>query len=206
MLDVETKRARQREATRRYRERLRAAGLPTSPPNTEERKAQIRDYMRAKRAEATQRADPLPSDEWWKRNPEKHRERTRRWRTENLEYARAITRDNQADRRSTPWGQINNRIWTVIHWGVRANATRLGKYNRALGYTWATLRAHLEAQFQPGMNWDNWGEAWELDHVRPASEFRYVSLDDPLFREAWQLSNLRPLWRADNQAKGRRQT
>lgn len=204
MIDPESKKKRQREATRRYRERLRAAGLPTFLPNSDERKAQIRERMRVKRAEAREQGAVVPGDDWWTRNRESHREKGRRWRAANPERASELMRSVQASRRSTPWGQINNRIWTVMHRAVRANSARETKYTRALGYTWATLRTHLEAQFLPGMGWDNWGEVWELDHIRPVSEFQYVSLDDPLFREAWRLNNLRPLWRADNQAKGKR--
>jgi hypothetical protein len=183
--------------------------LPLSKPITEERKAQIREYMRAKRAAAHERGEVIPEDIWWRNNPEANREKGRRWRSKNQERAREVTRQSQKTRRSTPWGQINNRLWPIMHWAVIASRRNpyigsRSKYTRALGYTWATLRAHLEAQFLPGMEWDNWGSVWELDHIRPVSGFRYISLDDPLFREAWHLDNLRPLWRADNQAKGRR--
>lgn len=54
------------------------------------------------------------------------------------------------------------------------------------------------------MTWDNWGDVWELDHIKPLSLFKYTSLDDPLFREAWALSNLRPLWREANASKGKK--
>lgn len=86
--------------------------------------------------------------------------------------------------------------------GVRCNSAGSGQYATAVGYSWSMLREHLEAQFTPEMNWDNWGSVWELDHIKPLSMFRYESLLDPLFREAWQLSNLRPLLKHENAAKG----
>lgn len=192
-----------REANRRYREKQKALGKKP-PPLTDERKTRMRERIRERRAEAKARGEKDPSNTWWQRNRERHRENGRKWRAANLEYAQALDRDAQDRRRSTPWGRINNNVWPIMHATVRRNSVRESKYTRALGYTWAALRAHLEAQFHPGMSWDNWGEGWEVDHIRPVSAFRYVSLEDPLFREAWRLDNLRPLWRDENQAKGNR--
>ena len=170
----------------------------------ERERTRLREYMRRKRAAAKTAGIELPCDTWWKRNPEKHRQKTRNWRKTNLKYSNAINARNQERRRSTPWGLINNRIWPIMHYAVRSNSARSSKYTRALGYLWSDLRAQLEAQFTPEMTWDNWGVVWELDHISPVSSFKYTSLNDPLFREAWALSNLRPLLHADNQQKGKR--
>ncbi len=68
-------------------------------------------------------------------------------------------------------------------------------------YSLADLRKHLEAQFQAGMNWQNYG-AWHIDHIRPVSSFDYSSSEDPSFLDCWSLANLRPLWAEDNIKKG----
>jgi hypothetical protein len=61
------------------------------------------------------------------------------------------------------------------------------------------LRAHLEAQFVPGMTWANHG-AWHVDHIRPCASF---NLEDPAEqRVCFHFSNLQPLWAQDNLAKG----
>ena len=82
-----------------------------------------------------------------------------------------------------------------------------GKLNRhwqdIVGYTVQDLANHLEALFQPGMNWENMHE-WHIDHVIPRSSFRYESADDPEFLRCWSLSNLQPLWALDNMRKGAR--
>ena len=161
-----------------------------------------RERIAQRRAETRARGDKLPSDSWAARNPDKHREKTARWRADNHALNRILTRAAQARRRSTPWGTINNRIWPTMHRTVRSNSSRPSKYTAALGYLWSDLRAHLEAQFQPDWGWHNWGVAWELDHIVPLSRFCYTSLDDPLFREAWRLSNLRPLCKQANGRKG----
>jgi len=55
----------------------------------------------------------------------------------------------------------------------------------------------------PGMGWHNMSE-WHIDHIMPLASFNFTGLDDPAVREAWALSNLRPLWAADNIRKGAR--
>lgn len=70
---------------------------------------------------------------------------------------------------------------------------------RKLGYTADQLREHLERQFLRGMNWDNYGE-WHIDHIVPKSSFDLHDPDE--VRACWCLSNLRPLWVAENMLKG----
>jgi hypothetical protein len=70
-----------------------------------------------------------------------------------------------------------------------------------LGYSIHDLRVHLERQFLPGMDWRNMGE-WHIDHIVPLASFTITGPDDPELRRAWALTNLRPLWAADNIRKG----
>ena len=62
-----------------------------------------------------------------------------------------------------------------------------------LHYTAKELRQHIELQFNANMNWKNYGEYWELDHIVPRNKFYYESYDDEQFRLCWSLDNLRPL-------------
>lgn len=70
-------------------------------------------------------------------------------------------------------------------------------YWTAVGYDRNELVRHIERQFLPGMSWENAGE-WHIDHITPASEFKYSKPDDPDFKVCWGLANLRPLWAEDN--------
>ena len=68
------------------------------------------------------------------------------------------------------------------------------------------LKEHLEAQFEPWMNWSNWGRyhknkwndndpatwTWQLDHIIPQYKLPYISMGDDNFKKCWALSNLRP--------------
>lgn len=182
------------ELKRRQAARI-AQGLPKWPPKSAKAKTADREYMRARRASGWE-------SDWAKKNPERHYQNVRKWRADNLDRSREVNREMQAVRRSTPWGTINNRIWPIMHNAVRSGSSRPSKYTAALGYLWSDLRAHLEAQFSPEMTWGNWGDVWQLDHIKPVSSFQYTSLEDPLFREAWRLSNLRPLPSLENLVKG----
>lgn len=66
-----------------------------------------------------------------------------------------------------------------------------------LGYTRRDLMRHLERQFRKGMNWGNYGRLWVVDHIVPKSLF-----DESDVRDAYALSNLRPLPMMENITKG----
>jgi len=199
-LSTEEQKAKARAAMAKSRAKKKAEGF-VPPPSTPETRAAAAERMRRWRErQVAAGKDPNP---WWKNNRDRHRENVQAWRDANRDTARTINRDSQEKRRKTPWGAINNRIWPLLHYGVRQSIhQRKSKYAAAMGYTWAELRAHLEAQFTPDMNWDNWGDVWELDHIDPLANFLYLTLDDPLFKQAWRLENLRPLHKHLNQSKG----
>lgn len=70
-----------------------------------------------------------------------------------------------------------------------------------LGCTWSEFAAHIERQFLPGMGWHN-RSAWHVDHIvalaTAETEADVFALN--------HFTNLRPLWKPDNLAKGDRQT
>lgn len=190
----------EKSASARYRAKQKALGIKPKPL-TQEQKAVRAAKISAKRHEAKIAGVVLSTDQWAKNNPDKQRARVAKWRSENTVRSSELTRNNQASRRSTPWGKITNRMWTFIHYGARNPTARRGKYSLVLGYTSIDLRSHLESQFLEGMAWENWGDVWEVDHIKPVSAFKYISLADPLFIQCWSLSNLRPLWRDANRKK-----
>jgi Zn ribbon nucleic-acid-binding protein len=98
----------------------------------------------------------------------------------------------------------------AIHKSMRNRIYQCMKknYNRKslakmVGYTLQELMDHLENQFQPGMTWKNYGE-WHIDHIAPLSEFKCDSVDSLIFKKAWALENLQPLWARDNARKNNR--
>lgn len=143
----------------------------------------------------------LDSKERYKNNPEYKKQ----WKEENRD------RLNQ---------EYRERLEDDIEFKLRKNCSR--SINRALNkqglskagnsvldylpYTLAELKQHLESQFEPWMNWENWGIydpkkwddnnvatwVWNIDHIIPHSEFPYISMENEAFKECWALTNLRP--------------
>ncbi|MBB6299916.1 hypothetical protein [Rhizobium leucaenae] len=119
---------------------------------------------------------------WYDANPGKHSEYSSR-RRESLKF-----RIESA---------MRCRIWSGITSGSKGDRRTID----LLEFSIADLMHHLESKFLPGMSFDNYGD-WHIDHIRPLASFDYETPDDPEFKLAWALSNLQPLWAADNIAKG----
>lgn len=86
---------------------------------------------------------------------------------------------------------------------MRAALNRNGKsvkFEQFAGYSISRLRAHIEAQFTKGMNWEKFraGEI-HIDHIIPLSSFDLSNPDE--LRAAWCITNLRPLWAHENLKK-----
>lgn len=103
---------------------------------------------------------------------------------------------------------VSNSVRDAIR---ERNGNKSGKTFQNLPYTVQELKEHLERQFKPWMNWNNYGGknnskemTWQIDHIKPQSKFPYKSLDDPLLQECWALSNLRPLEKIKNIRKNNR--
>lgn len=81
----------------------------------------------------------------------------------------------------------------------RSGQVLRGRYSptKAIGCTQSFLSQHIEVAFTEGMTWDHYGQ-WEVDHIVPLSAAR--SLDHLI--ELCHYSNLQPLWKRDNLAKG----
>ena len=90
----------------------------------------------------------------------------------------------------------------------KRNLSKQGTTYSILGYTAQDLMTHLESNFEPWMNWDNYGVydpnrlTWQIDHIKPDSYFNYNSIYDVEFKECWSLNNLQPLQAMENIKKG----
>lgn len=78
----------------------------------------------------------------------------------------------------------------------KVGAIKTSKTFEQLGYSPAEFVRHIERQFHGGMGWHNMAK-WQIDHIVPVSSAR--SEDDVVALN--QLSNLRPMWAAHNNAK-----
>jgi hypothetical protein len=141
----------------------------------------------------------MASRKWAANNPERHNQWQKRYAQNNPEKVRRIWRDMTARRRQSKTYQLENRIRCGIYSYVKGRRKTQGTFD-LLGYSVDELREHLERQFTKGMSWENMGE-WHIDHIVPLSSFTITCPNDPELRRAFALSNLRPLWAAENIAK-----
>jgi hypothetical protein len=165
---------------------------------TAEQKQQRAQYMREWRAANLERAREISraGGKVWRQKPGNQAKvslRNRVWRKANPEKARAQTS------RECPLARgLRNRMNQALRRSAKG-----GSAVRDLGCTIPELRAHLEAQFAPGMSWDNWTtNGWHIDHIIPLAAFDLA--DRKQFQKAAHFTNLQPLWAADNYSKGAR--
>lgn len=120
----------------------------------------------------------------------KERQRARKQSPEYKEWKRAYVRGRRTDLDFKLQHNLRNRLRKALQ-GRSKSARTLELIGCDIGF----LRRWLEAKFQPGMTWENYG-GWHIDHIMPCASF---DLSDPVQqRTCFRWTNLQPLWAADN--------
>lgn len=146
-------------------------------------------------------SNPLPeklhSNKFWTWESKKDR------KSGGLHYCRSC----RTTKKRAAWDNFykNNHLRCVVSRAItqklkRHGANKSGSIVDSLPYSINELKIHLESKFLPGMTWDNYGQ-WHIDHVVPDSSFNYDKMSDNGFLQAWDISNLQPLWATDNHKK-----
>jgi len=135
-------------------------------------------------------------------NPEASRAPLRRWKDKNPEYRRVRYQTNEQARAADLLRAAVRGA--MVHRRSNRDWDRDAKLRAIIGCTKQELRGHIEAQFQAGMSWENYGRGgWEIDHREPCASF---DLTDPeQVRACFHFTNLRPLWRIDNMRRSRKE-
>jgi len=98
---------------------------------------------------------------------------------------------------------LNNGLSRSIATALKGN--KAGRHWETLvNFTLVDLINHLEKQFTPEMNFDNYGSYWHIDHIIPKSWFIYKTPEDIGFKMCWDLDNLQPLEKHKNMFKKNR--
>lgn len=106
-------------------------------------------------------------------------------------------------RATDPLFKLRHSLCSRLYSALRRGST--SSTNRAkTGCSASHLRCHLQSQFQPGMSWENYGTAWQVDHYFPLNAFNLSNEKELAFVCNWK--NLRPLWAAENASKSDRIT
>lgn len=114
----------------------------------------------------------------------------------DIEKSRKICREFYYRRKQDVQYRIHDAISSSIYDAIKKNKNGRS-WEKLVGFTLSDLMIHLQKLFQPEMSWKNYGK-WHIDHVIPRSRFHFQTAEDPEFKRCWALSNLQPLWAADN--------
>jgi len=139
------------------------------------------------------------SKNYYWRNLEKVRERHIQYNQENkeklLEYKGAW---QKIQRKINPKYRLDENMGRAV-WFCLKNKKAGKNWRLFVNYNLEELMSYLEK-----MNWNNYGEYWAVDHIKPKSLFNYNSPKDTEFKQCWALENLRPLEKIENIKKGNR--
>ena len=141
--------------------------------------------------------------EWQRRNKDYYNKYAREYRKKNKQKVQAIVNKSTKKRLKK---DVTFRLSHSIRCSISSSIRRMGytkksRTHKILGCTFEELKQHLESQFQEGMTWDNYGrDGWHIDHIYPVSKAR----DEQHLLELNYYTNLQPLWKKDNIAKGNR--
>ena len=82
---------------------------------------------------------------------------------------------------------LSTRMYNKITQGKEMGSIEL------LGESIEFIKGYIEAQFKPEMNWENYGDIWEIDHILPCSSFDLT--DEEQQKKCFHYSNLQPLFK-----------
>lgn len=152
----------------------------------------------------------LEASERWrldqqKKKTEKWKRRlliTRQWQIKNAAHIKTRDKHRHATRYKNPTYRISKLVSNRINALIR---DKNGKsWTKLVDYTIDELKLHLQKKFKIGMNWENYGKVWHIDHIKPVSHFNFSSRDDDDFKKCWSLDNLQPLFKHENLSKSNR--
>lgn len=180
----------QREENKAYYENYRKIHKQQEKDynNSEETKLRLKQYAQYNKAKLRSYYQ-----EYYKNN----KERIYKYQQDNLDHINIVRRQNYKT-------NINRKLSTSISVMFRRSL----KENKAnqhwedlISYNLQQLKQHLESQFTPEMNWDNYGTYWEIDHIIPQSLFDLSDVHNRDFKICWSLLNLRPLTVSENRSR-----
>ena len=132
---------------------------------------------------------------WWEKNKDKTKAYSKKWRQDNPDYNTEYFKTYNS---SDPLFKLKHDVRHLINDSVRRGKfTKRSKTSDILGCTWDEFKQHIESQFEPWMNWGNYGckspsgpdATWDLDHIIPVSSA--VNEDD--IKRLNHYTNFQPL-------------
>lgn len=177
---------------REYTEKNKEATAAYKKRYYEENKEKIRAYKKEYQARNSKRLSAI-SREHYKKNKDARKKLRKDYYEKNkdeiIKKSVAYIRKRYA---KDPAYRLNRNLRSRLYNAIRSqHAKRTRRTFELVGCSEEFLRAHLEAQFDDNMTWDNYGPYWHVDHILPCSSFDHN--DPEQVAACWNWSNLRPL-------------
>lgn len=195
ILSAEGRAERARQRTARWRERIKAE----DPERWVEVQRKIGEWRKANRERARElnRKSSLTPQSIKRRKEyrEKNRDKFKGYQKAYLERHPERRRESANRYNKTPKARTAAAIRSRLNRALKNKDQSSRAY---LGCTPEFFKKHIEAQFLPGMTWENFGK-WHMDHIVPLSAFDLSDLRQVQIACNW--TNIRPLWAKANLRK-----
>lgn len=207
----EKMRERSRERYKRNKAAINAATMARRRANPEKTKDQWEKWYSKNKG---RRYNYMK--EWRRSNPDKVKATSKRkyakHRDKQLAYAARWRAANPEKLKSGQKRYFDNKLKTDVAFRIRhqlrshirivlnkQGVIKSRKTIELLGCTSQFFKEFIEAQFTDGMNWDNRGTLWQMDHIIPLASFDLSQYEQQL--KAFHYSNCRPLLKEKNREK-----
>jgi len=98
-------------------------------------------------------------------------------------------------KKKDPYYKIRRNISSLLNNYLKKNINT----KNTIGYNTKEIKEHLEKQFDENMSWNNYGSYWQIDHIIPQSLYDFSN--DLETKKCWNINNLRPLEKKENNKK-----
>ena len=148
--------------------------------------------------------------QYYKENKEIYIKRHYEW--QNANPIRANIARKAYNEKNKEWKK-NRRIENITY-KLKENVSRRIRYElntllvkgknqhtiEYLGCNIEYLKSYLEGHFEIGMNWNNYGKMWHIDHIIPCASWNFENIFQSMC--CWNYRNLQPMWALANKSKG----
>lgn len=142
------------------------------------------------------------SNQYYNENKEIRKDYYKDYRTNNKEKIKVGMRLAMKKHRAKNNNyRLRDNIQTLLRYHIKNKTQSVIKY---IGCTLQEYNDHIESQFKPEMNWDNYGVYWEIDHIVPISSFD-LSIPEEA-NKAFHFTNTQPLTITENRKKSNKIT
>lgn len=138
----------------------------------------------------------IKSKQWYVNNKDRAKDIKNSWKKRNKVKYKEYLHEYNKRKRKDPIIRLSKNISKSI-WNCLKNNKAYISWIKFVDFTLDELKTHLESKFDANMTWENYGQYWHIDHIKPLSWFDL----NKEFKDAWSLNNLQPLEASKNLSK-----